>query len=46
MSGGPQDTARADALESKAEARADAWMYVTEADEDYAEDRWSRKGVI
>ena len=41
MSADPEDVA-----EQKAEARAEAWLYVTRNDEDYAEDRWARKGVL
>lgn len=40
------EAAYEDAMEARAEARADAWLYVTAHDEDQAEDRWARKGVI
>jgi len=37
------DTAYEDAMEARAEARADAWMYVTRLDEDAAEDLYERR---
>lgn len=40
---GPNDD---DAAEQEAEARAEDWRYVTRWDEDAAEDRWGRRGVL
>lgn len=40
------DSARDAALEARADEWADRWMQVTKAEEDWAEDRWARKGVL